>query len=165
MLLTHARSLGHVFNPVTFYWWYDASEKLALRAAEVDNTYGERHVYLLPGDDGNQTPSCEKRMHVSPFFDVSGTYRFHLPDPLSGSRLRVGVDLHHEGKPSLQARVVLERYELSDATLLRALLRRPMVSALGLAAIHWEALRLWRKGAMFRDPPPYGEDLRSRVSP
>ena len=163
LMLTHARSLGHVFNPVSFYWWYDASERLAFRVAEVDNTYGERHVYLLPADAG-ETPSLPKRMHVSPFFEVRGSYRFHLPDPLSGSKVRVGVDLLMDGETCLQARVVMDRRPLSDGTLLRALARRPMVSALDLAAIHWEAFRLWRKGATFRDPPPYGQDYESRVS-
>ena len=163
LVLTHARVLGHVFNPVSFFWWYDADGEVALRVAEVDNTYGDRHVYLLDGTDDPQ-PTAPKRLHVSPFLQPSGTYRFQLPDPGAGTRLRLGVDLFDGEEVLLQARVVLDREPLTDRALLSAMARRPMISARGLTGIHAEAFRLWRKGAHFRDRPDYGSDFTTRVS-
>jgi DUF1365 family protein len=91
-LLTHCRVLGYVFNPVSFYYCYDRDDRLALAVAEVNNTYGDRHSYVLPVADEGFEWRTKKLMHVSPFFQPdAGTYRWELPPP--GERVEVGVDL------------------------------------------------------------------------
>jgi DUF1365 family protein len=160
-VLTHARVFGHVFNPVSFLWYRRPDGSIAHRLVEVNNTYGDRHVYVLPGQ-GAEPPELPKRMHVSPFLDPSGAYRFRVPAP--ESRLHIGIDLVSGHEVQLQSRLTLERRPLGDATLLRALLRWPLVTMQVLGGIHWEALRLWTKGAGFRLRPDYGSDMATKVS-
>ena len=115
-LLTHARTFGYVFNPVSFYFVRDAAGGLACVVAEVHNTFGERWPYLLgaPGerdDDGRMRFSTEKRLHVSPFMDVSGTYRFLLAEP--GERLMMRIDEEREGERLFRAVLTGERRPLT----------------------------------------------------
>ena len=100
-LLTHARTFGYVFNPVSFYFVRNPDDTLACVVAEVHNTFGERWPYLLgaPGEldgDGRMRFSTEKRFHVSPFMDVAGTYRFLLGEP--GERLMMRIDEERDGR-------------------------------------------------------------------
>ncbi|WP_260613498.1 DUF1365 domain-containing protein [Streptomyces sp. WAC07061] len=84
IMLAHARVLGHVFNPLTLYWCHDRSGGLVCVVAEVHNTYGGRHCYLLRPDERGRAEAA-KDFHVSPFFGVEGSYRMRLPLP--GDRL------------------------------------------------------------------------------
>lgn len=151
LLLTHPRVFGYVFNPVSFFYCFDAAGGLAAVVAEVNNTYGDRHCYVLTGHSGAW--DSKKLMHVSPYFSLAGTYRWELSPP--GDHLDVAVDLSQGGARVLTAGLHLERRPLSDAALLRALVTYPLMTASVIAAIHWEALRLRWKGAIFRDRPPY----------
>jgi len=150
LLLTLPRVFGYVFNPVSFFYCYDPEGRLAARVAEVSNTFGGRHSYAGTGPAWRD----KKVMHVSPFFSMAGSYAWDLPEP---NRLRVDarVDLTHEGRPALRARLILRREPLTDRALAKALLRYPFMTLKVVATIHFEALRLWRKGARVFPNPTY----------
>lgn len=177
LLLTHCRVFGHVFNPVSFYYCLDPQGGLQVIVAEVNNTFGERHAYLLrageqadadgdpgalaaggvapaaTGAGGRHVWRTKKVFHVSPFFSLDGTYRFEMDLP--SDRVRARIDLTVQGRTVFTATLALERRPLDDRTLAWLLFRYPLVTLRVLAAIHWEALRLWRKGAPYRPKPPY----------
>ncbi len=162
LLLTHCRVAGWVFNPVSFFYCFDRSDDLALVVAEVNNTYGERHVYVLPRRaDG--TRLHKKEFHVSPFFALDGTYAFDLTVP--DASLAVGIDLAVGSQRRFQARLTLARRRLTDGSVLAMLARYPLVTAQVVAAIHWEAVRLWWKGVPFRDKPPYSPESARQTQP
>lgn len=166
LLLTQCRVAGYVFNPVSFFYCFDAQDRLAVVVAEVNNTYGERHLYVLPAtDDGGAAVRAHKKeFHVSPFFSLDGTYRFALDAP--GDTLRVGIELTVGTARHFAARLVLGRKRLSDGALLGMLARQPLATAQVTAAIHWEALRLWWKGVPFRRKPRYAPDsARQQTQP
>jgi DUF1365 family protein len=152
-ILTHCRVFGYVFNPVSFIYCYDEGDRLAAVVAEVNNTFGERHPYLLEVDGESRVWVEKKVFHVSPFFPLDGSYRWEVPEP--GPALRIRVDLTRGGRPALAARMSLARLPLTDASLARALLRYPLMTGQVIGAIHWEALRLWWKRAPFWTKPPY----------
>ena len=157
-LLTNCRVLGYVFNPVSVFYCYDRDERLALAVAEVNNTYGDRHRYVLPVGDSSFEWRTKKLMHVSPFFQPdAGTYRWELPPP--AERVSLGVDLTRGGETVLAARLSLDRRPLTDRALASALLRYPFMTVQVIGAIHFEALRLWRRGARFWERPPYDPEL------
>lgn len=162
LLLTHCRVAGYVFNPVSFFYCYDRADRLALVVAEVNNTYGERHLYVLPAT-GAPDPTAKKAFHVSPFFSLDGTYRFELPAP--GETLDVGIDLTVGGARHFRARLQLRKKRLSDGAVLVTLLRYPVVTAQVIAAIHLEALRLWWKGVPFREKPAYAPESARQTQP
>jgi DUF1365 family protein len=157
-LLTHCRILGYVFNPLSVFYCYDGEDRLALVVAEVQNTYGDRHSYVLEMADAAGQPWTKKLMHVSPFFPPgAGTYRWQLPPP--AERMSVGVDLTRGGETLLEARLSLARCPLTDGALASALLRYPFMTVKLITAIHFEALRLRVKGARFWPRPPYDPEL------
>jgi hypothetical protein len=164
-LLTHCRVLGYVFNPVSFYYCHHPDGSLAMVVAEVNNTFGDRHPYVLPVSAAEVASSPEgqryrwldkKLMHVSPFYSLDGSYRWDFDVP--GPRTRTSVDLTVRGQRLFTATLALQRRELSDRALGAVLIRYPLVTAKVIAAIHWEALKLWMKGAPFRSQPPYDPD-------
>jgi DUF1365 family protein len=118
--------------------------------ADVNNTFGERYPHILRIDESSSMKQ-KKRMHVSPFFSLAGSYVFDLPAP--GDAAHLGIDLHHGEDPVLVARLRLERRPLTDAQLARLLLAYPLMPLKVMADIHWQALRLWLKGArLFHKP-------------
>jgi DUF1365 family protein len=157
LLLTHPRVFGYVFNPVSFFYCYEPGGRLAARVAEVNNTFGDRHAYA--GSSG--VWKDKKVMHVSPFFSLAGSYRWDLPEPDEG-RVEARVDLTREGRPLLKARLTLRPEPLSDRALARALLLYPFMTLKVVAAIHFEALRLWRKGAPVFQVPAYDPESARR---
>ncbi len=90
-MLANARSLGYVFNPLSLFWCHDPDGELVCVIAEVRNTYGGRHCYLLHTDDAGRAET-EKAFYVSPFYPVDGYYRMSVPEP--GERLGVTITLH-----------------------------------------------------------------------
>jgi DUF1365 family protein len=139
LMLGHARTLGYVFNPLTVFWCHDAGGGLAAVIAEVHNTYGGRHTYLLHPDSHGRA-AADKDFYVSPFLPVAGTYRLRLPEP-SGS-LRLGVTLHLDGQALLAARVTGKRRPYTSWRLLGCALRHPWVTGQVTALIHWQGIRL-----------------------
>jgi DUF1365 family protein len=152
LLLTHARILGYAFNPVSFFYCFDAADALRFVVAEVNNTFGDTHPYLLAGD-GSELWTTKKLLHVSPFFDMAGSYAWRLPAP--GETLEARCDLHHGGALSLASRLMMARHPLSDRTLTAALFRLPFMTLRVVFGIHWQALKLWFKGARFHRAPKY----------
>jgi len=157
-LLTHLRYFGHVFNPVSFYYCFDENDtRVETIVAEVTNTpWGERHCYVLPqamnegrGGMGRYRP--RKIMHVSPFMemDVAYDWRFRAP----GERLSVHMENAREGSKVFDATLVLQRADIRAGTLARALAGYPLMTVTIIAAIHWQALKLWLKGAPVHDHP------------
>jgi DUF1365 family protein len=163
LLLTHARVFGYVFNPISVFYCFDPEDRLVAAVAEVSNTFGERHPYVLEARDGGATWHEKKLLHVSPFFSMQGSYRFHLPVP-SASGVEARVDLWHGDRLALAARLSLDRRPLTDAALARALCRYPFITAQVVAGIHWQAFRLWRKGAPVFSKPPYDPAAARRES-
>lgn len=157
-VLTQCRVLGYVFNPVSFFYCYDRDGRLRLTVAEVNNTYGDRHSYVLPAADAAFEWRTKKLMHVSPFFQPdAGSYRWELPPP--GDRVEVCVDLSRNGETQLSARLSLDRRPLTDPALASALARHPFMTLKVVGAIHFEALRLLGKRIKFWERPPYDPQL------
>jgi uncharacterized protein len=141
---------GVVFNPLTVYYGFASDDALVLTVYEVNNTFGERHTYAVPVAD-NVLPSTPKQLHVSPFNRVEGEYRFRAGPP--GDQLRLGIALETGGSPCLKAWFEGTRTPLTDGNLLRSFLSLPLLPIQVMGGIHWEALKLWRKGLPFRRKP------------
>ncbi len=150
-LIAQPRVLGHVFNPVSFWLAHDHRQRLVAVVAEVTNTFGDRHSYLCAHADGRPIlPDDElvarKILHVSPFQEIAGEYRFHFD---IGSE-KIAIRIEHD---ALIATLAGPCRPLTSRAILGAMLRRPFGSRRVLALIHWQALRLWLKGAPFRSRP------------
>jgi hypothetical protein len=158
-LLAQPRVLGHVFNPVSFWLIHDGAGVLRAVIAEVTNTFGDRHSYLCAHDDlrpitRHETLSARKLMHVSPFQPVAGVYTFCFD--ITPQAIAIRID-YAEGQGGVVATLTGPRRPLTTSGLLGAALRRPLGSRRVLALIHWQALKLWWKGAAYRPrpaPPP-----------
>ena len=158
LLLAYPRILGYVFNPISVYFVYDdAGELLALIYA-VRNTFGERHSYVAPVLPGEASPAGirqtrAKLFHVSPFVGMDARYDFRVLPP--GKVVRLRIHESEEGTPLLAATFIGDARPLTDASLATCLMRFPFMTLKVMAGIHWEALKLWLKGARFhRSPPP-----------
>ncbi|MFF2773838.1 DUF1365 domain-containing protein [Streptomyces sp. NPDC058052] len=148
LMLTHARVFGHVFNPLTVYWCHDRAGRPVCVVAEVHNTYGGRHTYVLQPDDRGRA-EVPKDFYVSPFLDVTGTYHMRLPRP--GDRLDLTVQLRHpDGTRPLTATVRGSRRPASPGTLLAAALRHPWSTAAVSLGIRRHGIHLYLKGLRVR---------------
>ncbi|WP_369185601.1 DUF1365 domain-containing protein [Streptomyces sp. Y1] len=143
LMLAHARSLGYVFNPLTVYWCYDRRGRAVCTVAEVHNTYGQRHRYLLHPDERGRARAA-KEFYVSPFFPVDGHYRMFLPVP--GERLTLAVQLEREGGRPFTATVRGTRRPARGTTLLRAAATHPLSTLAVSAHIRYQGVRLWLRG-------------------
>ena len=154
MLLTQPRYLGFGFNPVSF-WLVMQSEALVAVIAEVSTPLSDRHSYFcrLPGfapitpEAWIETP---KALHVSPFQEVAGSYKFRFD--ISAERIDIRI-LHQRGAEGVLATLSGPRGPLTNAILVRASVRRPLGALRGYLLIHWQALRLKLKGARYRARP------------
>jgi DUF1365 family protein len=168
-LLTMPRLLGHVFNPLSVWFCHaPGGPDAALQAIlyEVNNTFGERHSYLIPVDDPAAaivTQRCDKQMHVSPFLGMAMGYRFRVLPPQA--QLSIGISVHDAQGAVLNAQLDGERRSLSDAALLRVFASHPLLTLKVVAAIHWEALRLWLKRVPLHPHPPAPGPDPTIVSP
>ena len=154
-LLCMPRLFGYAFNPISLWYCEHADGSLRAVIAEVRNTFGERHCYLLASGGASlsyeQVYEKEKCFHVSPFFDLSGRYRFVLGAP--AERLRMEIHESREGVPILNATLTGERRPLTDGAILRQVLAMPLMTFKVVAAIHWQALKIWLRGATFHAKP------------
>lgn len=143
-LLCFPRILGYVFNPLSLYFchWRDGS--LAAMVYEVKNTFGEQHAYVLPAPQGNGHHRCAKSFYVSPFIGMSASYRFRLRAP--DERLAISIRETDAQGPLLDAVMTGQRVDLTDRALARCFIAYPLMTLKVIAAIHFEAFRLWRKG-------------------
>ena len=157
LLLAYPRICGYVFNPISVYFAYDGRGELIALIYAVRNTFGQRHTYVAPLEPGDLSPagvrqSRVKLMHVSPFIGMDARYHFRVLPPGKVVRLRI-----HEtgnGEPLLAATFGAAARELNSVTLAECLLRFPLLTWKIMAGIHWEALKLWLKGAAFHRSPP-----------
>jgi DUF1365 family protein len=154
-LLAMPRVLGYGFNPISVWFCYRRDGRLAALLHEVHNTFGERHSYLIPvaaaDEPASIGQSCDKAFHVSPFMamDMRYDFRVHAPD----ERLSLIVRGCDDGGPAIVAALAATRVELTDAALLRAFCRTPLLTLKVIGGIHWEALRLWIKGVRLHRRP------------
>jgi len=140
LMLANARVLGYVFNPLTVYWCHGSDGDLRCIVAEVHNTHGELHCYLLrPGDRGR----CEadKEFYVSPFLTVDGRYRMAFSEP--GERLSVQMELHQDGARVFAASLTGRRRPLTAGNLARMAVRHPLMPQRVTGLIHLHGVRLY----------------------
>ena len=172
LLLAYPRVFGHVFNPISVYYAYDARDRLCAVIYEVRNTFGARHAYVCPVREGELSDaglrqSCAKRLHVSPFIGMSGRYDFRIAPP--GGELRLRILEHDETGPILAASFSASAKPLTTANLVSALIRIPLLGLKVVGLIHLEALRLWLKGAIFltspAPPPPISVSSNQTIQP
>lgn len=154
-LLAQPRVLGHVFNPVSFWLIHDADDRLRTVIAEVTNTYGDRHSYLCHRDNfepitRSDLITSQKVFHVSPFQPVEGGYQFRFD--IDADKIGIWID-YTTGNGGLLATLTGRRAPLTNAAIMGTMLRRPFGSHRVLGLIHWQALKLWWKGALFRSRP------------
>jgi DUF1365 family protein len=162
-MLTHLRYFGIGFNPVTFYYCFDREDRRVQSiVAEITNTpWNERHAYVLP----DQGPAAVlryrlgKEFHVSPFMPMDLRYDWRFSQP--GERLSVHMEDLHDERKIFDATLTLERREISGAALATALIAFPFMTARVVAAIYWQALRLWLKRIPFHSHPPRTHDPTS----
>ncbi|MFH8627904.1 DUF1365 domain-containing protein [Streptomyces vietnamensis] len=143
VMLAHARVFGFVFNPLSVFWCHDSSGALVCVVAEVHNTYGQRHCYLLRTDEAGEA-EVDKSFHVSPFFAVEGRYRMRLPLP--GERLGLTIRLEHDGDRAFTAVVRGIRRPANVPALLSASVRRPWSTAAVRAGIRRHGIHLLLRG-------------------
>lgn len=165
LLLAYPRMFGYVFNPISTYFAYDEDGRLLAIIYGVRNTFGERHSYVAPVLAGEQSPAGirqtrTKIFHVSPFMDMGLRYQFRILPP--GKTVRVRIHETAGNEPMLAATFNADAAALNDANLARYLLRFPFMTLKVMAGIHWEALKLWLKGARFRTSPPPPETASYR---
>lgn len=161
-LLTQLRTFGIGFNPVSFYYCYDAGgHAVEAVVAEITNTpWGERHAYALRRPEGGKLRfRFDKRFHVSPFMPMDQGYDWRFSEP--GPRLAVHMTNLHAGAPVFDATLRLRRREIGTASLAATLARFPFAPLRVLAAIYWQALRLWAKGVPFHPHPATLEGRRT----
>ena len=153
-LLTMPRILSYAFNPLSIYFCHDSSGKLAALLWEVSNTFGQRHSYLIPVAEDAEVieQSCEKNFHVSPFIGMDMHYDFRVTR--QDGRLGIAINVSDADGLLLVTALNGRPQDLTNAALLRAFVALPLVTLKVIVSIHWEALKLWLKGAKFRRSPP-----------
>ena len=158
-LLTNARTFGHVFNPVSFYFVRDRRDG-ALRTvlAEVHNTHGEEHVYHLDrvGDGDVYVSHMDKVLYVSPFIDMDARYVFECREGTGGA-YDLRIDEYQGDELFFQAQLRLKPRPLTNANVARMLARYPLMTLKTIGLIHWQGLKLWLRGVKFHAHKPHEE--------
>ncbi len=153
-VLCYPRVLGSVFNPISVFFCHGADGQLAAMLYEVNNTFGQRHVYAIAVEDAQARPirqSCDKALYVSPFMGMDMRYDFVVRPPAAEVAVTVrGSDA--EGI-LIVANFAGRRRELSDRALLGVFFRYPLLALKVVAGIHWEALKLVLKGVRLTRRP------------
>jgi DUF1365 family protein len=173
-MLTHLRYFGYTFNPVSFYYCFDAAgENVRTIVAEITNTpWKERHAYVLPVADSITSGDAwrfrfEKQFHVSPFMPMDMRYDWRFSAPASG--LHVHMENWRNGRSAFDATLSLRREPINSASLARALVGFPLMTAQVTTLIYWQALRLWAKRTPFFTHPqklkPSVDNVRGTLPP
>jgi DUF1365 family protein len=152
-LLCAPRVLNYVFNPLSIYF-AESTEDGRLKGViyQVHNTFGDAHAYVAPcRGDAAERQSAEKVFHVSPFFDVAGRYEFTLRAP--DDQFRLTIHKQREAGPDFLATMAMNREPLTTGALTRLALSQPLSTLKTISAIHFEALKLWIKGAKYHSRP------------
>ncbi len=159
MLLTQLRNLGYLFNPVSFYYCYDAEGRLRVLLSEVNNTYRDQKLFYTPvNTEGKRHRDRQKKnFYVSPFIDIDTDITWSFEEP--AETLLMEVDSVKDGKAILSTSLTGERKQLSATMLLLLFLRYPMVPLVTMLFIHRQALRLWLKKVRFREKSPSDDEI------
>jgi DUF1365 family protein len=156
ILQTFPRIFGFVFNPISLWYCHNKEGVLMAVIAEVSNTFGERHNYVLQAHDGKAihsttTVSCSKQMHVSPFCELKGHYEFHFSEHAHRSLVR--IDYLFEDKELINTAMATNKLIFNNLNLIRMLIKFPFLSIGVVSRIHIQALRLWLKRVPFFHKP------------
>lgn len=160
-LLTFPKVLGSGFAPISLWIAHGGDDRLVGVIYEVHNTFGEAHAYVFPAGGDLAPHNAEKAFHVSPFMDVAGRYRFRLS--LVKGALSLVVENIIDGACAHSARLALRARPLTDAAIGKLLVRMPFSGFGVIVAIHWQALKLWLKGAKYRSKPEQRADRTTRA--
>lgn len=161
-VLAMPRMLGFVFNPLSVWFCHGADGRLIATIYEVNNTFGERHCYVIgaePGRGGLLDQACDKAFHVSPFMPMELGYRFRVAPP--GARVSIGITVSDAAGPLLSAVHSAGARRLTDGALARVFMTHPFATLKVVAGILWEALRLWLKRVPIHDHRPQGAERLS----
>ncbi|MBN8544279.1 MAG: DUF1365 domain-containing protein [Alphaproteobacteria bacterium] len=164
-LVTMPRVLGYVFNPVSFWICMDAQQNIRAMLSEVNNTFGETHSYFCANNDhspinSDQWLHADKLFHVSPFLERHGTYHFRIAH--QEGKLGIWIDYTHEnGEKQLLTSLIGSLEPLTRANLRRVFWRHPLVTLTTIALIHWQAIKLARKGIHYIVKPSQREEKLS----
>lgn len=164
-LYTFPRLWGFAFKPVSFWHWHDVDGHLRVLLAEVNNTFGERHIYLLQEANGGPITcdtrlTCRKLFHVSPFCAVNGHYHFACHE--ADASYRMVIDHGDSSGDILHTSLAGTSLAFSGANALKLLCTHPVMTFGVVFRIHWQALRLWLKGVpFFRKPSPPTAEVSS----
>lgn len=163
-LLCFPRMLGFVFNPLSIFFGYGLDGRLRGVIYEVNNTFGQTHAYVAPVGHGEiHTHETAKLFHVSPLFPVEGDYHFTLHPP--GAHFRVVVENFVDGARQHLATLVTTARPLTDGWLTRIFATMPLMTLQVVIGIHWQALKLFLRGARYHRKPPLPADASSVAGP
>ncbi|MEP7453010.1 DUF1365 family protein [Phyllobacterium sp. SB3] len=168
MLMTMPRILGYAFNPLSVYYCHDRAGTLSALIYEVNNTFGQRHSYIFPLEQGSNPDAplhqeCSKEFYVSPFLEMELGYDFTITPP----RCDASIVINASDKDGLIIATAFtgKRREFSDRALLKLALAYPLLTLKVILGIHWEALRLWLKGVRLTARPPAPQQTKSVILP
>ncbi len=156
-LMSYPRVLGYVFSPVSFWFCFDSQKRPIAVLSEVNNTFGEHHDYLIFNPDHsplqeNQWFKASKEFHVSPFFKVSGSYKFRFV--FNEKKIAVWIDyLGADNEKDLLTSVICGKEELTDSKLLSAFFAIPLMTIKVVALIHWQAVKIVAKKIKYIPKP------------
>lgn len=151
-LLAFPRVLGYVFDPISVWYCYGPDDELRAVIHEVRNTFGDKHMYVVPiTTPADMRHRFDKHLHVSPFNPMNQRYEFTVNDP--AERIAIGISQSDADGLMFRAGLSLTRLPLTDGNLLRLFFTHPLVTFKAVGAIHWQALLLWVKGARFHKRP------------
>nr|WP_225908120.1 DUF1365 domain-containing protein [Hyphomonas sediminis] len=150
-LVTFPKHMFFKFAPLSVWFGYNPSGQLSGVIYEVNNTFGEHHCYVAPINAERAVHEADKSFHVSPFMDVSGKYRFALQTP--GDTLHLTVENRENGERIHLATIAARRQPSTKAAFAKLALMQPFASIGVIIGIHWEALRVWMRGAGYRRKP------------
>ncbi|URF07422.1 DUF1365 domain-containing protein [Cupriavidus campinensis] len=156
-LQTTPRIFGYVFNPVSFWYCYDKAGALRALVAEVNNTFGDHHAYLVTAPDlgvihSRTVLATRKRLHVSPFNTVQGHYAFQVRE--TESTAYAGIDYYDDNGLVLRTSIGGHKSPLTLGRMLLAVARQPWAAIAVIVRIHWQAFRLWRMSVPFHGKHP-----------
>ena len=158
--LMHARVLGYVFNPLSMYWCHDAHGVLRYVIAEVHNTHGERHAYLLPPSE-DRPAIAPKKLYVSPFNDVDGHYLVRAPQP--DDQLDVTISLHRDNQPAFVATMRGTRRRAGIGQIMALQIVAPMAPLMNTMSMRVQGILLWlRRVPVVPHPSMDREEVRHR---
>ena len=161
-MITSMRYLNYAFNPVSFYYCFDGNDQISAMVVEVNNTFGERHIYIPEKKNRNSESgenmlySAKKAFHVSPFNNLEGEYEFSFPTPghEPGNKIDIRIDLIRENEKAFSAKLWGKPLELTSANLLKIMIRHPIVTHMTKPRIFMEAARLYfSKHLKYHDKP------------